>query len=210
MFNNILSSHSVDQSPSNVTNAFKTHHSSPINECLKGFQRPFFCDEGLVKADWNESLSQNLPKQHLFPILSVCAFHTFGICSLECVQARSDKRQRVCKCETCPPEVTSVWSVSATPVNAEGDLWRVTPTCISKSSNKMTSTFTSNSITTTNIRCQCACNQIALEERKSTDQVSFNFPCVRKIVFNAHDEKTATVYKNLVQQLETCEKINAE
>merc|ERR1711884_666419 len=78
VFNNILSSYSVDQSPSNVTNAFKTHYLSPINECLKGFQRPFFYDEGLVKADWNESLSRNLPKQHLFPILSVHAFHIFG------------------------------------------------------------------------------------------------------------------------------------
>ena len=51
VLNNILASHSVDQPPSNVTNAFKTHCLSPINECLKGFQHPFFHDKGLVKAD---------------------------------------------------------------------------------------------------------------------------------------------------------------
>ena len=210
VFNNILTLHSVDQSPSNVSEAFETHCLSPINECLKGFQHPFFCNEGLVKADWNESLSQNLPKQCLFTISSVCAFHNFGVCSLECVQARSNERRRVHKCKTCPPEVTLVWSVSATSANAEDDLWRVTPTHISKPGDKMTTTFANNSITTTNLRCQCAFNQIALEERKSTDQVSFNFPHVRKIVFNACDEKTAAVCKDSVQQLEMCEKMDAE
>ena len=200
--NRIFTAHNVHSPPKSVTNGFKTDCLSPIDDCLKGFQRPFFCDECLVKADWNELMSRNLPKAHLLPILTVCAFHNFNVCSLECIQSRSNIARKVCKCRTCPTDVTTGWSVSAALVNEEEDLWCVTPTHINKHNDKLTSTISKHTITTTNLRCQCAPNQIAPEERKLSDQVLFNFPIVRKTVFKACDAKTADVDTELVSQLQ--------
>ena len=98
--------------------------------------------------------------------------------------------------------MTTGWSVSAALVNEEEDLWCVTPTHINKHNDKLTSTISKHTITTTNLRFQCALNQIAPEDWKLSDQVLFNFPIVRKTVFKACDAKTADVDTELVSQLQ--------
>ena len=119
--------------------------------------------------------------------------------SLEFLQTKSNKKIRACKCKTCPANSTTSWTVTASVVNKVFDLWCVQPKAIDKLSNKNQSMISKDCVVNTDFCCQCASNQVDPREWNSPDQMSFNFPVVRRMDFNACN---ANVNKVLVEQFE--------
>ena len=177
---------------------------SPTAECVKGFQRPLFYDEDLVNAYcWNELMSRNLPGKHAYNIISVYAFHCFGIFSLQFLQTKSNKKIRVYKCKTCPADSTTSWTVTASVVNEAFNLWRVQPKTVAVDRrSKLTSTMSNNIINTTDLPCNCLSHNMFIGKRKLSVPLLFNTPLVRRTVFDAYDKSTADVDMMLLEQLE--------
>ena len=69
--------------------------------------------------DWSELEKRLLPHKQVITILSIYAFHTFGITHLSLVINHTSKRARVYKCSTCPDE--SYWSVCVKLVHVNDD-----------------------------------------------------------------------------------------
>ena len=123
--------------------------------------------------------------------------------SLEFLQTKSNKKIRACKCKTCPANSTTSWTVTASVVNKVFDLWCVQPKAIAVDCRIKLANMTSNkTINTADLCCNCLSHNMCIGKCKSSVQLSFNIPLVRRTLFDAHDKSTADADMLLLEQSE--------
>ena len=163
-------------------------------------RRLYFDDELWCAKSWLELKSRLLPSKYIYHILSIYAFHTYGIYKLEHVRSRSNSKKRIYKCATCQSNIT--WQVMVRKIsNLSGDcLWQV-------QENQMANNFvnTNNYVSLDTTLLPCVCNDTT--KRTISEQLFFNITWVRDIVSNNPSRSAAEIEVEIINKFAT-EKIH--
>ena len=100
--------------------------SSDSNVPLKFRRTLFYDDEAVDPSDWEELKGRLLPKDNIFHIVSIYAFHAYQINKLTMVSSRSNAYQCVYKCASCSSPIIA-WQVMVQKLRQGDDnsLWQV-------------------------------------------------------------------------------------
>ena len=78
------------------------------------FSRKLFYDDGLITGKWEELCGRIIPRDSVFIIISVYAFHNYGVLKISYDNDRGRNRRRVYKCHGC-----HLWYVTLDCVNPD-------------------------------------------------------------------------------------------
>ena len=119
----------------------------------------YFDDELWCAKLWLELKSRLLPSKYIYHILSIYAFHTYGIYKLEHVRSRSNSKKRIYKCVTC--QSNNTWQVMVRKISnhSRDCLWQV-------QENQMANNFvnTNNYVSLDKTLLPCVCNDTKKRE----------------------------------------------